>query len=154
MLERSEPSLYAISQELCGLQTDIEVVPVLGSATNAPLVQRCFQEHGVEVVFHVAAYKHVPLVEANPLAGLTNNVLGTRIVCEASRLCGLRQLVLISTDKAVRPTSVMGASKRLAELYKHSRYVQHARWCAWKCAGFRQSVVPVSSQIASGGSLR
>ncbi len=90
--------------------------PVLGTAANPALVERLFQDQGVEVVFHAAAYKHVPLVEANPLAGLANNVLYTRVVCAAARRCGVRQVVLISTDKAVRPTNVMGASKRVAEL--------------------------------------
>jgi FlaA1/EpsC-like NDP-sugar epimerase len=117
LLERSEPSLYAIHQELSGLlPAGVELVPVLGSAADAALVERCFAEHGVDVVFHAAAYKHVPLVEANPLAGLANNVLSTRVVCNTARRCGLRQVVLISTDKAVRPTNVMGASKRAAEL--------------------------------------
>jgi FlaA1/EpsC-like NDP-sugar epimerase len=68
------------------------------------------------VVFHAAAYKHVPLLEAHPLAGIANNVLSTRVVCQAAQRCGLRQVVLISTDKAVRPTNVMRASKRMAEL--------------------------------------
>jgi len=117
LLERSEPSLYAIHQELSGLlPSGVELQPVLGSAADAALVERCFQELGVEVVFHAAAYKHVQLVEVHPLAGLANNVLSTRSVCNAARLCGLRQVVLISTDKAVRPTNVMGASKRVAEL--------------------------------------
>ena len=94
LLERSEPSLYAVHQVLSGLlPAGTEVVPVLGSATNAPLVERCFKDQGVEVVFHAAAYKHVPLVEANPLAGLANNVLSTRVLCEAARRCGVRQFV-------------------------------------------------------------
>ena len=117
LLERSEPSLYAIHQELSGvLPAGVELVPVLGSAADGALVERCFAEHGVDVVFHAAAYKHVPLVEANPLAGLANNVLSTKVVCDAARRCGAAQVVLISTDKAVRPTNVMGASKRVAEL--------------------------------------
>ena len=117
LLERNEPSLYAIHQELiCLAQTEVQVVPVLGSAANAALVKSCFKEQLVDVIFHAAAYKHVPLVEANPLAGLANNVTSTIVVCEEAKQCGARQLVLISTDKAVRPTNVMGASKRLAEL--------------------------------------
>ena len=92
LLERSEPSLYAIHQELSGLNfIESEVVPVLGSAANAALVERCFRAHHIEVVFHAAAYKHVPLVEANPLAGLANNVLSTRVLCEAACRCGLRR---------------------------------------------------------------
>jgi FlaA1/EpsC-like NDP-sugar epimerase len=117
LLERSEPSLYAIHQELQALlPPTTELTAVLGSAADAALVERVLGDHGVQVVFHAAAYKHVPLVEANPLQGLENNVLSTRVLCQATQRLGLQQLVLISTDKAVRPTNVMGASKRLAEL--------------------------------------
>ena len=79
-------------------------------------MERCFTEQSVLVVFHAAAYKHVPLVEVNPIAGLANNVLSTRVVCDAARRSGTSRVVLISTDKAVRPTNVIEASKRLAEL--------------------------------------
>ena len=117
LLESSEPSLYAVEQELRQqLPASVELVPVLGSAADPALVQRLFADHGVQTVFHAAAYKHVPLVESNPLAGLANNVNSTRVVCQAAVAAGVSELVLISTDKAVRPTNVMGASKRLAEL--------------------------------------
>jgi FlaA1/EpsC-like NDP-sugar epimerase len=117
LLERSEPSLYAIHQELLALLLPTtQVTAVLGSAADAALVERVLGDHGVQVVFHAAAYKHVPLVESNPLQGLQNNVLSTRVLCQTAQRLGLQQLVLISTDKAVRPTNVMGASKRLAEL--------------------------------------
>ena len=84
--------------------------------TDPQLLDRLFAEQAVELVFHAAAYKHVPLVEANPLAGLANNVVSTHQLCSAAVANGVDQVVLISTDKAVRPTNVMGASKRLAEL--------------------------------------
>jgi len=117
LLESSEPSLYAIEQELRHqLPSSVELLPMLGSAADSALVQRLFAGHSVQTVFHAAAYKHVPLVEANPLAGLANNVVTTRVVCQAAVSTGVSELVLISTDKAVRPTNVMGASKRLAEL--------------------------------------
>ena len=117
LLESSEPSLYALDQELKQqLQASVELLPVLGSASDPALVQRLFAVHGVQIVFHAAAYKHVPLVEANPLAGLANNVGSTRVVCDSAIAAGVSEIVLISTDKAVRPTNVMGASKRLAEL--------------------------------------
>lgn len=117
LLESSEPSLYAIEQELRQkISGAVELLPVLGSAADPALVQRLFAVHGVQTVFHAAAYKHVPLVEANPLAGLANNVGSTRVVCETAVATGVSEVVLISTDKAVRPTNVMGASKRLAEL--------------------------------------
>ena len=117
LLESSEPSLYAVEQELSQqLPASGKLVPVLGSAADPALVQRLFESHGVQTVFHAAAYKHVPLVEANPLAGLANNVGSTRVVCKAAVAAGVSEMVLISTDKAVRPSNVMGASKRLAEL--------------------------------------
>lgn len=117
LLESSEPSLYAVDQALRHQLSDsVSLVPVLGNATDYAFVQRLFQEHGVQKVFHAAAYKHVPLVEANPLAGLANNIGSTRAVCQAAVDAGVGEVVLISTDKAVRPTNVMGASKRLAEL--------------------------------------
>ena len=117
LLESSEPSLYALEQELRQqLPASVKLLPVLGSAADPALVQRLFADQGVQTVFHAAAYKHVPLVEANPLAGLANNVGSTRVVCQAAIAAGVSELVLISTDKAVRPTNVMGASKRLAEL--------------------------------------
>ena len=116
LLERSESALYAIEQELRSLlSTCVELHPVMGSATDPQLLQRLFAEERVELVFHAAAYKHVPLVEVNPLAGLANNVGSTVQICRAAVSTGVRQVVLISTDKAVRPTNVM-ASKRLAEL--------------------------------------
>ena len=122
LLESSEPSLYAINQELQGLLSPgVAVEPVLGSAADPALVERVFRQLDVSAVFHAAAYKHVPLVEANPLAGLANNVLSTRVVCRAACAASVNEVVLISTDKAVRPTNVMGASKRVAELVVRRR---------------------------------
>ncbi|MDZ4136029.1 MAG: polysaccharide biosynthesis protein, partial [Paracoccaceae bacterium] len=118
LFEMSEIALYTIERELRTLAegTEIEIVAVLGSVTDARVTRVVMEENRVDVVFHAAAYKHVPMIEANPIAGLSNNVLGTRTVAEAARDAGVKQFVLISTDKAVRPTNVMGASKRLAEL--------------------------------------
>lgn len=158
LFERSEPSLYSIHQELSGLPAPgLEVVPVLGSCANQALVEHCFSEYEVEVVFHAAAYKHVPLVEANPLAGLENNVLSTRVVCEAARRCRARQLLLISTDKAVRPTNVMGASKRLSELVVQAQPLGDTRFAMVRFGnvlGSSGSVVPLfRRQIAAGGPI-
>jgi len=117
LIDNSEPSLYAVEQELRHyLPTSVRLFPILGSAADYSLIQQVFMEHSVQTVFHAAAYKHVPLVESNPLAGLANNVGSTRVICKAASEAGVSQLLLISTDKAVRPTNVMGASKRLAEL--------------------------------------
>ena len=125
LFESSELALYALEQELRQqLPPSVRLHPVLGSATDSALVHRLFRDKGVETVFHAAAYKHVPLVEANPLAGIANNVGSTRVVCQAAIAAGVSQLVMISTDKAVRPTNVMGASKRLAELVVQSAAIE------------------------------
>lgn len=94
----------------------LDIIPVLMSVTEQLVLTRVMQHHGVQTVFHAAAYKHVPLVEANPFQGLYNNVIGTLTTVTAAAKCGVTDFVLISTDKAVRPTNIMGASKRLAEL--------------------------------------
>jgi len=154
-LESSEPSLYAIEQELRQkLSASVELLPVLGSAADPALLQRLFAVHGVQTVFHAAAYKHVPLVEANPLAGLANNVGSTRVVCEAAVATGVTELVLISTDKAVRPTNVMGASKRLAELVLQAKAQELSQ--SAKGAGqlrTRLSMVRFGNVLGSSGSV-
>ncbi len=125
VFEQSEPSLYAIHQELNEvLPNDVTLTPVLGNASETALVTRIFKEAKVEIVFHSAAYKHVPLVESNALQGISNNVLSTNVVCKAAIASSCEKFVLISTDKAVRPTNVMGASKRLAELVVHAHAEQ------------------------------
>ncbi len=117
ILEISEPSLYYINEELKSISNNcIEINSILGSAMDILLLKNIFRKFEVDVVFHAAAYKHVPLVENNPLQGISNNVISTLKVCEASIACGLSNMILISTDKAVRPSNVMGASKRFAEL--------------------------------------
>lgn len=118
LYELSELALYTVHQELEHLTegTGVEIIPVLGSVTDIRQVRRVLADHEVQVVLHAAAYKHVPLVEANPLPGLTNNVLGTRTLARAAGEANVERFILISSDKAVRPTNVMGASKRLAEL--------------------------------------
>jgi len=118
LFELSELALYTVHLELAQLTegTGIELVPVLGSVTDAHQLRRVLHDQGVQVVVHAAAYKHVPLVEANPLPGLTNNVLGTRILASAAAEANVERFILVSSDKAVRPTNMMGASKRMAEL--------------------------------------
>ena len=119
----------------------------------------CIRDRGVELVFHAAAYKHVPLVEANPLAGLANNVGSTVQVCRAALATGVSQVVLISTDKAVRPTNVMGVSKRLAELVvqAHATESSSTRFAMVRFGnvlGSSGSVVPLfRRQIAAGGPI-
>ena len=160
LLERSEPSLYAIDQELRrSLSTDVELVAVLGSAADSKLASRVLQEQAVQVVFHAAAYKHVPLVQANPLAGLANNVLGTLVLARAAARSGVASFTLISTDKAVRPTNVMGASKRAAELViqalaQELPATRLAMVRFGNVLGSSGSVVPLfREQIAKGGPI-
>jgi UDP-N-acetylglucosamine 4,6-dehydratase len=124
LLESSESHLYEIDLEVgTALQTAgyhagerPKVVLVLGSILDGPLVRRTIEENAVETIYHAAAFKHVPIVEHNVVVGLRNNTFGTAVLADAAAAGGVERFVLISTDKAVRPTSVMGASKRLAEM--------------------------------------
>lgn len=123
LLERSEYHLYEIHRELTEALAErplmapaIQVVPLLGSVLDSTRVNAVLRTWRPDIVYHAAAYKHVPLVEQNPLEGLRNNVWGTLVCAEAAARHGVSDFVLISTDKAVRPTNVMGASKRLAEM--------------------------------------
>lgn len=118
LLDISELALYTIEMELQELTEDhdLVIVPVLGSVTDANLVAQVLSEQDVQVVLHAAAYKHVPLVEKNPIVGVSNNVLGTQTLAQAAGEAGCERFILISTDKAVRPRNAMGASKRMAEI--------------------------------------
>ncbi|MEW4467877.1 nucleoside-diphosphate sugar epimerase/dehydratase [Parasphingorhabdus sp. JC815] len=120
LFERSEFSLYAIETELRKYVADhnidnIEIIPVLGSVADADRLAEVFAFWHPDTVFHAAAYKHVPLVEANPVEGIRNNILGTYEMAYAAHIAKVSDFILISTDKAVRPTNVMGATKRGAE---------------------------------------
>lgn len=116
LLEQSEYALYAIEQELKALAPQLTIVPSLGSVQHQSKLEQVMKKYQVSTVYHAAAYKHVPLVEVNPFVGLMNNSVGTYRCAKAAQNCGIETFVLISTDKAVRPTNVMGASKRIAEL--------------------------------------
>ena len=117
MLDNSENNLYEINLESKKLsKSDIELIPILGNASDSILTEEIFRKYKVDVVYHAAAYKHVPLVEAFPLQGLENNVFSTISLCKAARRANVSKFILVSTDKSVRPTNIMGASKRLAEL--------------------------------------
>jgi FlaA1/EpsC-like NDP-sugar epimerase len=159
LLEQSEIALYDIARELDELAagTGVAIDQVLGSVTDARLVRQVIAQHGVRVVLHAAAYKHVPLVEANPLAGIANNVLGTQTLAEAAAASGVERFVLVSTDKAVRPANVMGATKRVAERVVQDTARRDGRMaCAivrfGNILGSSGSVVPLfRDQIARGG---
>ena len=158
LLEANEFALYEIERTL-KLTNGTVVVPVLGSVADAALVRRTLNREGVEVIFHAAAHKHVPLVEINALEGVRNNIIGTRVLVEAAVAAGVERFVLISTDKAVRPSSVMGATKRWAELivrhYGAAGDATRQRFCAVRFGnvlGSNGSVVPLfREQIAAGG---
>ncbi|MEY2864610.1 MAG: hypothetical protein RLY58_2317, partial [Pseudomonadota bacterium] len=115
ILEQCEYALYSIEQEL-QTQSSVPLVAVLGSVLKEDRLRKMMVKYGVQTVYHAAAYKHVPLVEMNPFEGIMNNTIGTARCARAALIAKVETFVLISTDKAVRPTNVMGASKRLAEL--------------------------------------
>ena len=154
LLEANEFALYEAERKLKMLADDVPIIPVLGAAGDTPLVRRALRAHAVEVIFHAAAHKHVPLLEENTLEGVRNNVLGTRALVEAAVAENVPRFVLISTDKAVRPSSVMGATKRWAELIVR-HYGRDRRYCAVRFGnvlGSNGSVVPLfREQIAAGG---
>lgn len=163
LLDISEYALYSIHQELRGIiaaqQLDIELVPFIGSVLDGEKCKEIFKTFGVDTVYHAAAYKHVPMVEHNPIEGIRNNVFGTLSIARAASAAHVQSFVLISTDKAVRPTNVMGATKRLSELILQAfaRQPLATRFCMVRFGnvlGSSGSVVPLfRSQIAAGGPI-
>lgn len=155
LFEMSEFALYSIDRELQA--SDIQIIPVLGSVINQQKLERIIQEYKVQTVYHAAAYKHVPLIEANPFEGIYNTSIGTQRSVDAAVNQNVETFVLISTDKAVRPTNVMGASKRMAELYcqglastNPKTQISIVRF--GNVLGSSGSVVPLfKKQIAQGG---
>ena len=120
LIDNSEYNLYAIDLELAEKFPGVSRKPYICDVRDAVRLGEIFQRHSVDLVFHAAALKHVPMVELNPCEGILTNVIGTMNVAEATRLCGAKAMVQISTDKVVNTTNVMGATKRLAELYCQS----------------------------------
>jgi FlaA1/EpsC-like NDP-sugar epimerase len=163
LLEMSEFSLYSIEQELSTLcdtlQVSCEIKPFLGSIHDSAKLDKIFRSYHIDTVYHAAAYKHVPLVEHNPIEGIRNNVFGTFNLAQAAIDAGVKRFVLISTDKAVRPTNVMGATKRLAELIlqANARRQSGTRFCMVRFGnvlGSSGSVVPLfRKQIMQGGPI-
>jgi FlaA1/EpsC-like NDP-sugar epimerase len=156
LVGRGENSVFEIQQELIGTHPSVKVTPVILDVRDTERMREIMKRHRPVAVFHAAAHKHVPLMEQNVLEALRNNVLGTKSVVDAALAADVPHLILISTDKAVRPTSVMGASKRIAE-----QVVQLAARESGKAyvsvrfgnvLGSRGSVVPTFlKQIAAGG---
>lgn len=146
LIDHNEFSLYSIERELSGKNIDqVDLLPLLGSVQNSRLLDSVMVEHKVQTVYHAAAYKHVPLVESNCVEGMKNNVFGTQFCAEAATKAGVELFVLISTDKAVRPTNFMGASKRLAELILQS--------LAQKESATRFVMVRFGNVLGSSGSV-
>ena len=116
LYEISEFNLYSIHKELIGINKNIEIIPILGSVNHNSKIDVTLKENNIHTVYHAAAYKHVPMVEINPCSGVYNNILGTYNMVKQSINNNVETFILISTDKAVRPTNIMGASKRFSEL--------------------------------------
>ena len=116
LLELNEPSLYQIQKELKNNYAEKNIISILGSACSKNLLENTIRKYKIDLIFHAAAYKHVPLVEENPIIGLENNIFSTLNICETSKSLKVEKVILISSDKAVRPTNLMGVSKRISEL--------------------------------------
>jgi UDP-N-acetylglucosamine 4,6-dehydratase len=165
LFDKSEFNLFAIHREVEGqlaAQPNAPLlVAVLGDIQDAKLVKQIIENNGIEVIFHAAAYKHVRLVQENPLSGLSTNIMGTQIVAETAVAAGVSLFVLISTDKAVRPTSVMGSSKRVAEMIVQTLAAKKNHKTTFVIVRFGNvlgssgSVVPLFRQdIEAGGPIR
>ncbi len=147
LLDSSEFGLYQIKQDLDSLDGDIEIVAYIANVLNKKRVRSICSKHDVDTIYHTAAYKHVPLVESNPFEGVYNNIFGTKFCLEAAIDESVETFVLISTDKAVRPTNIMGATKRFAEMilqaYSHE---------SSKKTNTRMTMVRFGNVLGSSGS--
>jgi FlaA1/EpsC-like NDP-sugar epimerase len=158
LLDRAESPLYYIHHEVSEAHPAIDVVPVLASVTNAARLDRMFESYRPDCVFHAAAYKHVPMLEWNMIEGVWNNVVGTLRLAQSAARVGTRKFVLISTDKAVNPLSILGATKRVAEHIVRELPSLRASGTDFRVVRFGNvlgsdgSVVPLfKKQIANGG---
>jgi FlaA1/EpsC-like NDP-sugar epimerase len=144
MLDRYENTLHAIRMELDARPHVFGVIPVIGDVTDALRVNALLADHQPEIIFHAAAHKHVPLMEENPCEAVKNNVGGTRVLAQSADAFGVDHFIMISTDKAVNPTSVMGASKRIAELVVQAQAAG---------SGTTFSIVRFGNVLGSNGSV-
>jgi FlaA1/EpsC-like NDP-sugar epimerase len=156
LVERFENALFEIHRELIAAYPDLAIDPQIGDVTDARRMTQVFGDARPSIVFHAAAHKHVPMMECNPGEAVKNNVGGTRLVAELSDRLGVDRFVLISTDKAVNPTSVMGATKRVAEIYTQALALRsQTRFVTVRFGnvlGSNGSVIPIfKQQIAAGG---
>jgi FlaA1/EpsC-like NDP-sugar epimerase len=155
LFDRAENSLFHIERELASAR-DTEIVIAVGDINDRTRMEQVFRRHRPNVVLHTAAYKHVPTMEHNASEAVKNNVFGTLLVAEVAHVTGVEAFVMISTDKAVNPTSIMGATKRVAEMVIHSRNahsdMRHVAVRFGNVLGSAGSVVPLfREQIARGG---
>lgn len=158
IVERSENSLYDFEREITGAYPDLAISSAISTINDAAGIERTMKEHGIEVVFHAAAYKHVPLMEKAPLESSYNNIIGTYNVVSAAVKTGVNRFVMISTDKAVNPANVMGVTKRIAEMVVQSHHRDDATWFMTvrfgNVLGSAGSVIPIfKKQIANGQPL-
>lgn len=157
LLDSAESPLFEIDRSLRHQYPDLVIEPVVADVKQQEVIERVFRERRPEHVYHAAAYKHVPLMEAHPDEAILNNVRGTRIVAEAARKFQCRRFVMISTDKAVRPTNVMGATKRMCELLIQSMNGGETIFAAVRFGnvlGSNGSVIPIfKNQLEAGGPL-
>ncbi len=158
LLEQAETPLYEIEKELLARFPEVRILPLVGDVRDREGIMRVFEEFSLDVVFHAAAYKHVPMMEYNPAQAVLNNVFGTQNIADAAHRFKVRNLVMISTDKAVNPTNVMGATKRAAEIYIQA--LSRTSGTIFKTVRFGNvlgssgSVIPLfKDQIARGGPL-
>lgn len=156
LLDHAESNVYDIDMEIRKLYPNCNLTPIVSDVRNAERVEAIFQKFNPGVIFHAAAYKHVPLMEANREEAIINNVIGTQNVAEAAHRNNAKRFLLISTDKAVNPTSIMGATKRVAEIIIQSLAKKSAtHFCAVRFGnvlGSRGSVIPLfKQQISEGG---
>lgn len=160
MLDKDENAVFETDHQMRAAVKgrNIQVVPVVCSLRIEPILGKVFQIRQPEVLFHAAAYKHVPLMESNPSEAVLNNIVGTENLLNLSAQSGVERCIMVSTDKAVRPTSIMGATKRVAELMFQNQVVKNHGSCRYSCVRFgnvlgsRGSVVPIfREQIKNGG---
>lgn len=156
LLDQAESPLYDLQFELNQHFSDLKFEVVIGDICNQERMQKLFQTYKPDIVFHAAAYKHVPMMELNPAEAVQTNVKGTKILADLSLAFGAKKFIMISTDKAVNPTNVMGASKRIAEMYVQKLNEQHITQFITtrfgNVLGSNGSVIPLfQKQIENGG---
>ena len=156
LLDAAETPLFYTEKELAEKYPELRIIPLVADIRNSARIEMVFDQFMPEVVFHAAAYKHVPMMEYNPVEAVTNNTLGTRKLADAAHRFGVKNFVMISTDKAVNPTNVMGASKRAAEIYVQAlAQKSQTRFTTVRFGnvlGSNGSVIPIfKEQISKGG---